>query len=170
MHSKAWTELIFQGFEYFMIAALLLFIGYGFSLRSDFAETYNRRVEASNSIRQYLKFAKYDQGNCTGDDTCTGDVYGDELIAVIREYYKNPEFEIYVNKTNENGQPLKVNQVCVDEHPENYTVEHLQDLIGSLSRFHPYLVYNGVYAESVSQEQHGEPGEVTGISFVWVRD
>lgn len=153
-----------------MIAALLVFVGFGISLRNDFAEVRNSKAEAADSLRQYLKFTKYDRGECTGDSTCNGDLYGDEVIAVIREYYNDPDFEIYVDKASATGSAITVNSVTVNEHPEDFTVEHLQDVIPSMSRFHPYLVYNGVYAETVSSEQVGRLGNVTGISFIWVQD
>ena len=156
--------------EWFMIGAFLIFVVFGFSMRSSFAETRNRQIEASDSLRQYLKFAKYNRGPCTGGEDCIGDIYGDELIAVIREYYTDPEFEIYIDRTSGNGEQMYVNALMAETNPSDYTVEHLQDIIPSLSRFHPYLVYNGVNPDLISTEQHGEIGNVTGIAFIWVTD
>jgi hypothetical protein len=169
MNERSAMDMLQLAVEYVLIGALLVIAGYALSLRNDFAETKNNQIESIRGIRQYREFNTYNKGECTGA-TCTNHIYGDELIELIRRYYDDPDFEIYIDRTGATDDELLVNATSVIANPAEYTLENLQLRISSRSEFHPFLVYNGISPQSVSSYQNGSVGNVSGISIKWIKD
>jgi hypothetical protein len=169
MNERSAMDMLQLAVEYILVGALLVIAGYTLSLRNDFAETKNGQTESINAIRQYREFNDYNKGECTGM-TCTNHIYGDEVIELIRRYYDDSEFEIYIDRTGATDEALLVNASSVAAQSEDYSLVELQLRISSRSEFHPFLVYNGVSPQSISSYQNGSIGNVTGISIKWIKD
>lgn len=169
MNEKSAMEMLQLAVEYILIGALLVIASYALSLRNDFANSKNQQIENIRAIRQYREFNAYNLGECKGL-SCANHIYGDEVIELIRRYYDDSEFEIYIDNTGLTGDPLIVNSTYVTLHPEEYTLESLQKKISSKSEFHTFLVYNGVSPQSISTYQNGSIGNVTGIMVKWIRN
>lgn len=169
MNERSAIDMLQLAVEYVLIGALLVIAGYALSLRNDFAESKNNQFESIKAIRQYREFNAYNKGECTGT-TCTNHIYGDEVIELIRRYYDDPDFEIYIDRTGATGAALLVNEASVAARPADYTLANLQLRISSRSEFHSFLVYNGIRPKSVFSYQNGSIGYVTGISIKWIKD
>ncbi|ROR31738.1 hypothetical protein EDD66_101356 [Mobilisporobacter senegalensis] len=169
MDQRSPIEMIYLAIEYILIGAFLVMVTYALSIRNSYAETRNAQITSENNIRQYREFYAYNMGECSGS-TCVNHIYGDEVIELIRKYYDDPDFEIYINKTDEHGSSLLVNITSVASNPDIYSLSNLQNLIDSKAEFHPYLVYNGISPSSITSFQNGSLGNVTGISLVWITD
>ncbi len=169
MDQNSPIELIQLAVEYILIGAFLVMVTYAMSIRDDLADTRNQQIASEKNVQQYREFNSYNLGECTGAG-CTNHIYGDEVIELIRRYYDDSEFEIYVNKTSGTGTSLTVNITNTTLYPEVYTLANLQKLFNSKSEFHPYLVYNGVSPSSITSYQSGELGTVTGIVLYWIKD
>ena len=169
MNERSAIDMLQLAVEYVLIGALLVIAGYALSLRNDFAETKNNQIESIRAIRQYREFNAYNKGTCTGA-ACTNHIYGDEVIELIRRYYDDQDFEIYIDHTGATEGALLVNAASVIADPNQYTLEELQLRISSRSEFHPFLVYNGISTPAVSSYQNGSVGNITGISIKWIKD
>lgn len=169
MDQRSPIEMIYLAIEYILIGAFLVMVTYAMSIRNSYAETRNAQVTSQSNIRQYREFYAYNKGECTGSD-CVNHIYGDEVIELIRKYYDDSDFEIFINKTSEHGTFLIVNISATTANPDVYSLSNLQNIIDSKAEFHPYLVYNGISPSSVTSFQNGSLGNVTGISLVWITD
>ncbi len=169
MDDRSHIEMIYLAVEYILIGAFLVMVTYAMSLRNDFAQSRNEQIANEIKINQYRKFNSYDLGECTGE-ACLNHIYGDEVIELIRRYYDNSDFEIYIDKTSQTGSSLRVNRSSVLKNPDTYKLSNLQKLIDSKSEFHPYLVYNGVDPSTITSYYQGSLGSVTGMVLKWKKD
>ena len=157
-------EMISLALEYILFAAFLVVLVQTLHIRDRFAETRTEQVSKIREIRQYREFNHYDKGECIGD-ACVNHLYGDEVIELIRKYYDNTDFEIYIDKTSNAGEEFIVNAMIASINQEIYSLESLQKLLSSRSEFHPYLVYDGVTPSIYTTYQNSSLGTVTGIAL-----
>lgn len=169
MDQSSSFDMIMLGMEYILFAAFLLILGHFISLRNDFAETRTEQSASINAIKQYREFNQYDKGECTGVD-CKSHLYGDEVIELIRKYFNDPDFEIYIDKTSENGYEFIINATLASANPNTYTLDSLQQLIDSRTEFHPYLVYDGITPSQYTTYSESSLGDVTGIALFWKKN
>lgn len=169
MEQSSTYDMIMLGVEYMLLAAFLVILVHFSSLRDDFAITRSEQTASVNAIRQYREFNQYDKGDCTGGD-CKSHLYGDEVIELIRKYFNDPDFEIYIDKTSENGTELIINATLSSANPNAYTLETLQKVIDSKTEFHPYLVYDGITPSQYTTYSESSLGEVTGIALFWKKN
>lgn len=169
MEQSSTYDMIMLGVEYILFATFLIAMVSFVSLRDDFAETRSEQAASINAIRQYREFNQYDKGECTGAD-CKSHLYGDEVIELIRKYFSDPAFEIYIDKTDINGSEFIINATLATENPNAYTLDSLQELIDSYTEYHPYLVYDGITPSQYTTYSDSSLGEVTGIALFWKKD
>ena len=169
MEQSSTFEMIALGIEYILFAAFLVIFIQTISIRDRFAESRAEQIDKMRGIRQYREFSYYDKGECSGEE-CNQHLYGDEVIELIRKYYDDSEFEIYIDKLNKDGEEFVVNATIVVLNPQDYTLESLQKRISSTSEYHPYLIYDGITPSKDTTYQESSLGTVTGLSLFWKRD
>lgn len=169
MEQSSTYDMIMLGLEYMLFAIFLISLTNFISLRDNFAETRSEQTASINAIRQYREFNQYDKGECTGVD-CKSHLYGDEVIELIRKYFNEPDFEIYIDKVDINGSEFVINATLATANPSAYTLDSLQKLIDSRTEYHPYLVYDGITPSQYTTYSESSLGEVTGIALFWKKD
>lgn len=169
MEQSSTFEMISLGIEYILFAAFLIIFIQTMSIRDRFAETRAEQIDKIRGIRQYREFSYYDKGECFGEE-CKNHLYGDEVIELIRKYYDESDFEIYINKINKDGGEFVVNESTVALNPLEYSLETLQKQIVSTSEYHPYLIYDGITPSEHTTYQNSSLGTVTGIALFWKKN
>lgn len=169
MEQSSTFEMVALGIEYILFAAFLVILIQTISIRDRYAESRADQIDKMRGIRQYREFSYYDKGICSGEE-CKQHIFGDEVIELIRKYYDDSEFDIYIDKFNTEGVEFIVNATIVSINPQDYTLESLQKRISSRSEFHPYLIYDGITPSENTSYQNSSLGTVTGISLFWIKD
>jgi hypothetical protein len=164
-------EMITIGLEFLTVAIFLVFVVNFVGIKKEFADVKNEKTVTALKVRQYREFGKYETGFSEEKDTANYKrecLYADDVIEAIRNY-RDGSIEIYVDKPNSSGTPIRLTKKDAEQNPSNYSMEALMSAsrgVDLKALFHPYLIYNGSNVEDPSFRNNNSSGTVTGIAFI----